>query len=146
MLSYDRSKQTESFISCRDARVVWDNTTGRSKGYGFIKFLNKEDAETAIKKMHGAHLFSRAIRCGWAQHKLVRPSGWVADTSMIPRGVRAMQSSVWCTPWSCGICKIEVVCIASCHVSPELSNLDLMCMVCLQDESSSPLNPESVSK
>lgn len=26
----------------RDARVMWDNKTGRSRGYGFVSFRNKQ--------------------------------------------------------------------------------------------------------
>ena len=56
---------------CRDARVIWDHNTGRSKGYGFVSFRRKEDAEAAIEKMHGKNVGSRCIRVGWAQHKQV---------------------------------------------------------------------------
>jgi nucleolysin TIA-1/TIAR len=55
--------------SCRDARVMWDHATGRSKGYGFVSFRSKEDAEAAIDRMQGRQIGSRRIRVGWAQHK-----------------------------------------------------------------------------
>lgn len=55
--------------SCSDARVMWDHSTGRSKGYGFVSFRNREDAERAIQEMHGRLIGSRPVRCGWAQHK-----------------------------------------------------------------------------
>ena len=54
---------------CSDARVMWDYATGRSKGYGFVSFVTKEQAQIAIESMDGAHVGSRCIRCGWAQHK-----------------------------------------------------------------------------
>jgi nucleolysin TIA-1/TIAR len=56
---------------CRDARVMWDHNTGRSKGYGFVSFRTKEDADSAIQKMQGQFIGSRRVRCGWAQHKQV---------------------------------------------------------------------------
>ena len=59
------------FLGYRDARVIWDHNTGRSKGYGFVSFRRKEDAEAAIEKMHGKNVGSRCIRVGWAQHKQV---------------------------------------------------------------------------
>jgi nucleolysin TIA-1/TIAR len=33
-----------SFVSfmIRDARVMWDNKTGRSRGYGFVSFRNQQ--------------------------------------------------------------------------------------------------------
>lgn len=54
---------------CSDARVMWDFATGRTKGYGFVSFVTKEQAQYAIETMDGAQLGSRCIRCGWAQHK-----------------------------------------------------------------------------
>lgn len=54
---------------CSDARVMWDHATGRSKGYGFVSFRSREDAEAAIDRMQGWQIGSRRIRVGWAQHK-----------------------------------------------------------------------------
>lgn len=62
----------ESFSSCSgcsDARVMWDHSTGRSRGYGFVSFSTKDEAKYAIETMDGAQIGSRCIRCGWAQHK-----------------------------------------------------------------------------
>ncbi len=44
------------------------------KGYGFISFVNKADAETAISAMNGQWLGSRKIRTNWATRK-VQPGG-----------------------------------------------------------------------
>lgn len=59
-------------LTRRDARVMWDHATGRSKGYGFVSFRTREDAQAAIEKMQGQYVGSRRVRCGWAQHKQVR--------------------------------------------------------------------------
>jgi len=59
-----------AFGSISDARVMWDQNTGRSRGYGFVAFRQKEDAERAITEMNGEWLGSRAIRCNWANQKL----------------------------------------------------------------------------
>jgi len=45
---------------------MWDNKTGRSRGYGFVSFRNQQEAETAITEMSGKWLGSRQIRCNWA--------------------------------------------------------------------------------
>ncbi|KAK9825460.1 hypothetical protein WJX81_004884 [Elliptochloris bilobata] len=54
---------------CSEARVMWDHTTNRSKGYGFVAFRTREEAERALNTMNGTFLGHRRIRCGWAQHK-----------------------------------------------------------------------------
>jgi len=41
------------YISCSGARVLWDTNTGRSKGYGFVSFREKEEANCAIAEMNG---------------------------------------------------------------------------------------------
>lgn len=55
--------------NCSDARVMWDHGTGRSKGYGFVSYRTKEDAEHGIRTMNGEQVGTRRVRCGWAQHK-----------------------------------------------------------------------------
>ncbi|KAH0459719.1 hypothetical protein IEQ34_012533 [Dendrobium chrysotoxum] len=54
------------YPSCSDARVMWDNKTGRSRGYGFVSFRNKQEAQNAISEMSGKWLGNRQIRCNWA--------------------------------------------------------------------------------
>jgi RNA recognition motif-containing protein len=53
----------------RDARVVRDHFTGRSKSYGFVSFADKVDACNAIQQMNGVFLNGRAIRCNWGARK-----------------------------------------------------------------------------
>ncbi len=57
-----------------DCRVVKD-ATGKSKGYGFVSFVNKTDAQTAIEQMNGHWLGSRSIRTNWATRKPPAPMG-----------------------------------------------------------------------
>ncbi|KAM7260328.1 hypothetical protein ACFE04_016069 [Oxalis oulophora] len=54
------------YPSCSDAKVMWDQTTGRSRGFGFVSFRNQEDAQSAINNLNGKWLGSRQIRCNWA--------------------------------------------------------------------------------
>lgn len=51
------------------------------KGYGFISFVNKSDAETAIGQMNGQWLGTRKIRTNWATRK-VQPGGAEILTSV----------------------------------------------------------------
>ncbi|KAI5952679.1 PUB1 [Candida jiufengensis] len=62
-------KAFEKFGSLKQAHVMWDMQTSRSRGYGFVSFNKKEDAELALQTMNGEWLGGRAIRCNWASHK-----------------------------------------------------------------------------
>ncbi|KAL2940541.1 Oligouridylate-binding protein 1 [Bienertia sinuspersici] len=55
-----------AFHSCSDARVMWDQKTGRSRGFGFVSFRNQQDAQNAINDLNGKWLGTRQIRCNWA--------------------------------------------------------------------------------
>ncbi|CAI2163967.1 1124_t:CDS:10 [Funneliformis geosporum] len=59
------AKAFSAFGSMSDARVMWDVNSGKSRGYGFVAFRDKTDAEQAIATMNG----DRAIRCNWANQK-----------------------------------------------------------------------------
>ena len=48
---------------------MWDMKTGRSRGYGFVAFRERADADKALSSMDGEWLGSRAIRCNWANQK-----------------------------------------------------------------------------
>ncbi|XP_028983643.1 nucleolysin TIAR isoform X2 [Betta splendens] len=61
------------FGKISDARVVKDMATGKSKGYGFVSFYNKLDAENAIINMGGQWLGGRQIRTNWATRKPPAP-------------------------------------------------------------------------
>ncbi|XP_062091186.1 oligouridylate-binding protein 1-like [Humulus lupulus] len=54
------------YPSCSDAKVMWDQKTGRSRGFGFVAFRSQQDAQSAINDLNGKWLGSRQIRCNWA--------------------------------------------------------------------------------
>uniref|UniRef100_A0A8C5EB16 RRM domain-containing protein n=1 Tax=Gouania willdenowi TaxID=441366 RepID=A0A8C5EB16_GOUWI len=56
-----------------DACVVKDMATGKSRGYGFVSFFNKWDAENAIQHEGGQWLGGRQIRTNWATRKPPAP-------------------------------------------------------------------------
>lgn len=58
-----------AFGSVSEARVMWDMKTGRSRGYGFVAFRDRAEADKALNSMDGEWLGSRAIRCNWANQK-----------------------------------------------------------------------------
>ena len=55
-----------TFGPVSEARVMWDMKTGRSRGYGFVAYRDRADADRALSSMDGEWLGSRAIRCNWA--------------------------------------------------------------------------------
>ena len=52
-------KAFAAFGTLSDARVMWDMNSGKSRGYGFLAFREKTDAEQAIATMNGEWLGSR---------------------------------------------------------------------------------------
>ncbi|KAI8394203.1 uncharacterized protein BYT42DRAFT_609938 [Radiomyces spectabilis] len=62
-------KAFAGFGTLSDAHVMWDSVSGKSRGFGFVAFRDKADAEQAIATMNGEWLGSRAIRCNWATQK-----------------------------------------------------------------------------
>uniref|UniRef100_A0A023F4M2 Putative apoptosis-promoting rna-binding protein tia-1/tiar rrm superfamily n=1 Tax=Triatoma infestans TaxID=30076 RepID=A0A023F4M2_TRIIF len=58
-----------AFGEISDCRVVRDPQTMKSKGYGFVSFVKKAEAESAIAAMNGQWLGNRSIRTNWATRK-----------------------------------------------------------------------------
>eukprot|EP01095_Lingulamoeba_sp_RSL-Kostka_P017668 TRINITY_DN9339_c1_g1_i4.p1 TRINITY_DN9339_c1_g1~~TRINITY_DN9339_c1_g1_i4.p1 ORF type:complete len:457 (+),score=201.49 TRINITY_DN9339_c1_g1_i4:347-1717(+) len=84
-------KAFQGYSSISDARVMWDNTTGRSRGYGFVAFRDRGDAERAITEMSGVWLGSRAIRCNWANQKN-------NNANIVPGSITYAQASSQASP------------------------------------------------
>uniref|UniRef100_A0A8R1U2U8 RRM domain-containing protein n=2 Tax=Onchocerca TaxID=6281 RepID=A0A8R1U2U8_ONCVO len=57
------------FGEVSDAKVIRDATTLKSKGYGFVSYPKREEAERAIEQMNGQWLGRRTIRTNWATRK-----------------------------------------------------------------------------
>ncbi|KAG0678759.1 hypothetical protein C6P41_003893 [Kluyveromyces marxianus] len=52
------------YSSTLNAKIVFDQFTGVSKGYGFVKFVNEAEQQRALVDMQGVFLNGRAIRVG----------------------------------------------------------------------------------
>ena len=44
------------------ARVVRDRRTGKTRGYGFVSFLNPQDFLKALKEMNGKYVGNRPVK------------------------------------------------------------------------------------
>lgn len=57
------------YPSVRGAKVVTDPSTGRSKGYGFVKFADENERNRAMSEMNGQYCLSRPMRISAATPK-----------------------------------------------------------------------------
>lgn len=57
------------FGEISNCRIVRDPQTLKSKGYAFVSFVKKAEAESAIQAMNGQWLGSRSIRTNWSTRK-----------------------------------------------------------------------------
>ncbi|XVF34017.1 hypothetical protein REPUB_Repub18cG0020900 [Reevesia pubescens] len=57
------------YQSVKGAKVVTDRTTGRSKGYGFVRFGDETEQIRAMTEMNGIYCSTRAMRVGPAANK-----------------------------------------------------------------------------
>ncbi|XAR59013.1 hypothetical protein NMG60_11014625 [Bertholletia excelsa] len=72
-LSYDTNESVlknafEQHGEIIEVRVICHHVSGKSKGYGFVKFASETAANTALKEMNGQLLDGRNIRIEYA-HK-----------------------------------------------------------------------------
>ncbi|XP_074310942.1 polyadenylate-binding protein RBP45-like [Silene latifolia] len=57
------------YSSVKGAKVITDHTTGRSKGYGFVRFGDENELTRAMTELNGAILSTRPMRLGPASNK-----------------------------------------------------------------------------
>ena len=68
--SIDDEKLREIFSAFGDieeVQVIKDKVSGRSKGFGFVTFANKEDAEKAIEKLNDKEVEGRNLKVNEAK-------------------------------------------------------------------------------
>ncbi|CAN7107856.1 unnamed protein product [Brassica rapa subsp. narinosa] len=66
------SKAFARFPTFNMAKVIRDKRTGKTKGYGFVSFLNPADLAAALKEMNGKYVGNRPIK--------LRKSSWKERT------------------------------------------------------------------
>uniref|UniRef100_A0A094ZMR8 Polyadenylate-binding protein 1 n=1 Tax=Schistosoma haematobium TaxID=6185 RepID=A0A094ZMR8_SCHHA len=67
----DNEKLKEMFSEFGEIKsaCVMKDSEGKSKGFGFVCFLDPDHAENAVKTMHGKEVEGRALYCARAQRK-----------------------------------------------------------------------------
>src|SRR5208337_668718 len=59
----------ESFGDVDTAKIIKDNITGRSRGFGFVEMPNQDQAQAAIAAMNGKELEGSALTVNEAKHR-----------------------------------------------------------------------------
>lgn len=68
----DQEELRNVFEECgevEDAVIINDKETGRSRGFGFVTFVNAEDAQTAIEELNGKEIDGRKIAVNEAKSR-----------------------------------------------------------------------------
>ena len=79
-LSYEVTEEDlkaafEAFGEVEAVRVLKDNYTGRSKGFGFVEMPNDADAQSAIDGLNEKELKGRAIKVNAARSRTENRGG-----------------------------------------------------------------------
>lgn len=59
----------EQFGELDDVKVITDRETGRSRGFGFVTFVSRDDARRAMDQMDGSVLDGRTLKVNEAQER-----------------------------------------------------------------------------
>lgn len=65
----------ERFGEIEDVKVITDRETGRSRGFGFVGFVDGASAKKAMEEMDGSELDGRSIRVNEAEERPPRRDG-----------------------------------------------------------------------
>ena len=65
----------QPFGEVKDAKVITDRDTGRSRGFAFVEMANDADAQAAIQAMDGTSLDGRDLKVNEAQERQNRGGG-----------------------------------------------------------------------
>ncbi|MBU0768298.1 MAG: RNA-binding protein [Proteobacteria bacterium] len=69
-------------------KVIKDNYTGRSKGFGFVEMLDKSEAQSAIEGLNGKDLKGRSLNVNEARPRSDAPRGGARPGGPRPGGPR----------------------------------------------------------
>jgi cold-inducible RNA-binding protein len=79
-LSYDTTENDlqDFFAACgpvSQAEVIFDRSTNRSRGFGFVTMASEEAAEAAVQQLNGKDLQGRALTVNEARPRESREGG-----------------------------------------------------------------------
>ncbi|KAL7206559.1 hypothetical protein ACSBR2_019302 [Camellia fascicularis] len=82
------------YPSVKGAKVVVDSNTGRSKGYGFVRFGDENERSRAITEMNGMYCSTRAMRIGVATPKKQSALQQYSSQALILAGGHASNGAI----------------------------------------------------
>ncbi|XP_076460578.1 nucleolysin TIAR-like [Babylonia areolata] len=94
-----------AFGEISDCKIIRDPVTQKSKGYGFVSFVHKQDAEQAISGMNGQWLGSRPVRTNWATRRSLPAVSKDNGKQLSYDDVYSQSSDSNCTVYCGGITK-----------------------------------------
>ena len=56
-----------------EVKLITDRETGRPRGFGFVEMGNNEDADSAIRNLHGVEFGGRPLTVNEARERTQRP-------------------------------------------------------------------------
>jgi RNA recognition motif-containing protein len=71
----DLQQQFSSFGQVQSAKVMMERDTGRSKGFGFVEMSSSQEAEAAIRGLHGQNMGGRDLTVNIARPMEPRAPG-----------------------------------------------------------------------
>eukprot|EP00899_Mesostigma_viride_P014198 jgi/Mesvir1/2277/Mv19318-RA.1 len=77
---------SQHYSSVKSAKVVTDPQTGRSKGYGFVRFSVEADRDRAMAELNGQFLNGRAMRISSATPRKSQAAGGAAGSGYPSQG------------------------------------------------------------
>ena len=69
-----------AFGEVTSAKVIRDNQSGRSRGFGFVEMSSDDDARAAIEKLNGTEVDGRTIVVNEARPRRRRRRRWIQET------------------------------------------------------------------
>lgn len=72
------------FGDIKDVKTPLDQATQKHRSFGFVTFLEREDAAAAMDNMDGAELYGRVLTVNYALPEKIKggEQGWAAQPSM----------------------------------------------------------------
>ena len=69
----DLQQHFSAFGQVQSAKVMMERDTGRSKGFGFVEMGSSQEAEAAIRGLHGQNVAGRDLTVNIARPMEARP-------------------------------------------------------------------------